>query len=615
MSAKFVTAGLTAVALLRVDSAVFAQSTPSAGKIAFVSSSCVSTGGGPCLALINPDGTNLVELTAADASEPVWSPDGSKIAYTNATGLFVIPAAGGTPINLVASTYASSPSWSPDGTRIALANVGVQVIPSSGGTLTSLTNMDSGNRSPAWSPRAERIAFLSNRDRLPDWATFELYAMNVDGSGVSRLAPGVSVIGKPAWSFDGSHIVFTCQPASQVSVCVVGADGAGFTVIANDGGTDNSPVDATMPSWSSQMKIAYGADAGSDPYCGYRLSNVNVVGADGSGLAQLGAGAGITGSTVRSPVWSPAADRIAFTNWDIDSWIYVPPCDGGACDAGYYIYCSATPAVYVMNSDGTNKLPLAAGYDDAWQPAGASAPPLVAAFTYMCSDAACTFDASGSQAATRYEWSFGDGESGSGQIATHTYATGDATFNVTLTALGANGDRAVMSQPIVPNPPVVSFTFICSGLTCNFDASSSKGVITAYQWAFGDGTSGSGQLASHSYAAGGPYPVTLTVLTAGSVRARTSQSVTANSPPVAAFTGSCASLTCTFDGSASRDADGTIAMYAWAFGDAATASGSSATHTYRAPGTYTVTLIVTDNGGAKGEQHWTITVKRQPIRR
>ena len=615
MSVRLVKIGISTVALLGAVSAVLvAQSSTSPGKLAFIATSCTSTGGGPCLALMNADGTNLVELTTTDASEPVWSPDGSRIAYTNATGLFVIAAEGGIPTNLVASTYASSPSWSPDGTRIVLSNAGVQVVPSSGGALVSLTAFDSSNGNPAWSPKAERIAFLSNRDHLPDWATFELYAMNANGSGVSRLAAGIRATGKPAWSSDGSHIVFSCASASQAGVCVVGADGMGFTVVANDGGVDNSPADATMPSWSSQMKIAYGAAAGSDPYCGYRLSTVNVVGADGSGLMQLGAGTGTTGTTVRSPVWSPAADRIAFTNWDIDSWEYIPYCAGPACDAGIYYYCSATPSVYVMNGDGTNKLSLAAGYDDAWQPASAGAAPLVAAFTYLCSDLACTFDASGSQGAASYAWKFADGATGSGQIATHTYATGDSTFNVILTATGANGDLAVMSQPVVPTPPVVAFTFICSGLTCTFDASSSKGSIATYQWTFGDGTSGSGAVTSHTYPAGREYPVTLTVITAGGVKALGSQFVIANNLPVASFTATCRSLTCTFDGSGSQDLDGTIASYAWAFGDKGTASGSTSTHTYRSPGTYKIALIVTDNRGATGAQDVTIALKRQPAR-
>ncbi|MEO7378013.1 MAG: PKD domain-containing protein [Nakamurella sp.] len=71
-----------------------------------------------------------------------------------------------------------------------------------------------------------------------------------------------------------------------------------------------------------------------------------------------------------------------------------------------------------------------------------------------------------------------------------------------------------------------------------------------------------------------------------------------NQPPVAAFTPACTGLTCAFDGNASADPDGTIASYAWSFGDTTTGTGPTPNHPYAAPGTYPVTLTVTDNAGA-----------------
>jgi len=71
-----------------------------------------------------------------------------------------------------------------------------------------------------------------------------------------------------------------------------------------------------------------------------------------------------------------------------------------------------------------------------------------------------------------------------------------------------------------------------------------------------------------------------------------------NEPPVAAFAPTCAGLTCTFSSTESRDPDGTIAAYAWTFGDDTTATGPSPVKTYAAAGTYPVGLTVTDDDGA-----------------
>jgi len=77
-----------------------------------------------------------------------------------------------------------------------------------------------------------------------------------------------------------------------------------------------------------------------------------------------------------------------------------------------------------------------------------------------------------------------------------------------------------------------------------------------------------------------------------------------NQPPVARATATPASgtapLAVSFDGRTSSDPDGSIASHAWTFGDGVSASGSTASHTYSAAGTYTARLTVTDNQGATG---------------
>jgi PKD repeat protein len=81
-----------------------------------------------------------------------------------------------------------------------------------------------------------------------------------------------------------------------------------------------------------------------------------------------------------------------------------------------------------------------------------------------------------------------------------------------------------------------------------------------------------------------------------------------NQPPVASFSFSTNDLTASFNASGSSDSDGSIASYAWTFGDGSTGSGVTPSKTYTAAGIYTVTLTVTDNAGATGIQSQSVEV-------
>jgi PKD repeat protein len=86
-----------------------------------------------------------------------------------------------------------------------------------------------------------------------------------------------------------------------------------------------------------------------------------------------------------------------------------------------------------------------------------------------------------------------------------------------------------------------------------------------------------------------------------------------NAQPTADFTSACTGLSCTFDGSTSRDGDGRVTDWAWDFGDGTTATGARpAAHAFPRAGDWSVTLTVTDDDGATGVLTGTVTVADAP---
>jgi len=80
-----------------------------------------------------------------------------------------------------------------------------------------------------------------------------------------------------------------------------------------------------------------------------------------------------------------------------------------------------------------------------------------------------------------------------------------------------------------------------------------------------------------------------------------------NSPPGASFTFSCSELICSFTNT-STDSDGNVVAWSWGFGEGASSVEQSPGHAYASDGTYTVTLIVTDDGGATDTTSQGVTV-------
>ncbi|MFS4505797.1 PKD domain-containing protein, partial [Clavibacter sp. Sh2141] len=199
-----------------------------------------------------------------------------------------------------------------------------------------------------------------------------------------------------------------------------------------------------------------------------------------------------------------------------------------------------------------------------------------------------------------------------------------AVYPSVLTADAVATHYSLGTSGRVPNQaPKAAFTQQADFLTAAFDATGSTdadGSLTGYDWDFGDGVQASGRTQSHAFAEAGTYTVTLTVTDDRGATNRTQQEITvkaapANVAPTAVVTATATDLTAKLDGSASTDADGTVASYAWDFGDGSTGTGPTPTHAYAAAGTYTVALTVTDDKGLTGTASTQVQVTAPPVNR
>ncbi|MEM1184451.1 MAG: DUF1800 family protein [Planctomycetota bacterium] len=113
--------------------------------------------------------------------------------------------------------------------------------------------------------------------------------------------------------------------------------------------------------------------------------------------------------------------------------------------------------------------------------------------------------------------------------------------------------------------------------------------------------------------ANGQATVTVTASNGSQTSERTlAVTVRPDAPPIARFSidpflGE-APLPVTFDARASSDVLNNVASYSWSFGDGASATGAVAQHTFASPGSYRVTLTVTDDSGLQSEFDRVVTV-------
>ena len=274
----------------------------------------------PCVALLTatPAAAQRPEMPFYQSLS--WSPDGTRILFCGVLTswdegggyrIYVMNADGSEQAQLsTGGDQEMYPVWSPDGTKIAYAsrqndNIDLFVMNADGSAVTRLTRDVARDSYPTWSPDGSRIAFQSNRE-----GNYDIYVMNADGSKQRRLTRRTRDDLAPAWSPDGSRIVFEADRDSEQGdeVYLINPDGSGLTLLAESG---------IFPTWSPDgAQIIYGP--------GRRGEGVlRVINSDGSGEAVLAQGAFYA-------VWSPDGSRIAaiFNEPDRSTSIAVMNADG-----------------------------------------------------------------------------------------------------------------------------------------------------------------------------------------------------------------------------------------------------------------------------------------------
>jgi Tol biopolymer transport system component len=188
-------------------------------------------------------------------------------------------------------------------------NAEIFLVNAKGQAARNLTKSKAENSYPAWSPDGTKIVFASDRD-----GEMNIYVMDADGGNAKQLTKGNQRSRCPAWSPDGKKILFGRTVEDGCGIFVMDADGNNLKQIGDDDGWD--------PAWSPDgKKILFGSRRTGD---GFRIYLMD---ADGGNVKQLTNNANSFGSVY--PSFSPDGKKIMWSDAEGDGLeIYVADADG-----------------------------------------------------------------------------------------------------------------------------------------------------------------------------------------------------------------------------------------------------------------------------------------------
>ena len=202
--------------------------------------------------VMKPDGSDQRRLTRNGGVQngAVLSPNGKRIAFASRVGggidIYVMNVDGTGEKRITnlsaAGMGAYKPAWSPDGRRIAFQSwlhPDIYVVDADGTGLTKVSDDPGTHLDPAWSPDGRRIAFACWRD-----GNLEICTMDPDGGNVVRLTFNQARDQRPSWSPDGRRIAFRSERDGDAEIYVMNADGS------NPVRLTSNPGDDAHPAWS-----------------------------------------------------------------------------------------------------------------------------------------------------------------------------------------------------------------------------------------------------------------------------------------------------------------------------------------------------------------------------